>query len=533
MDSYKIILIFYLFLIYWFIIVFLDRRGLLKRYNISSYGPILQIRAVRGERLLERLGTVRRFWRAYANIGTVLMIMAMAFMFFLVINGAFTTFMVRPEPTELNEPRNWLLIPGLNTFIPMCAWIGFVVAMIVHELSHGILSIVERIKVKSMGLLLLVVPIGAFTEPDTEQLFGTPKGTGDKKVASAHERTRILSAGVMGNFVIAILAFLIFFGILFSIQPVGENVLYVYNVANGSPAAEYGIEPRSFITAMDGEGRVSVEELNNRLEKGKAVSLTILDRNGDKKAIVVRGEANEGVTVVFVEKGKPAAKAGIKEGMTIIKMDNRSIRSYEDFLSFMNDTVAGEEIKVWTKRGEVFEIKLEESPYYANRGYLGVGVANCALGMTVLEFPTRTYLEYLRDIPRMLFKSPASLLLLMSLPVLPLSMGGFSTFNPLLSHLYTPVGVASVFGAGIFSIADVLFWIAWINFYVGLFNCLPMYPLDGYYVFKEVLNPMLRMGIKEEAKKELVLKTIAIITAVIIFLSIVFMLVAPFVFELL
>ena len=132
MDSYNIILIFYLFLIYWFIILFLDKQGLLKRYNISLYGliPILQIRTVRGERLLERLGTVRRFWRAYANIGTVLMIMAMAFMFFLVINGAFTTFMVRPEPTELNEPRNWLLIPGLNTFIPMCAWVGFVVAML-------------------------------------------------------------------------------------------------------------------------------------------------------------------------------------------------------------------------------------------------------------------------------------------------------------------------------------------------------------------------------------------------------------------
>jgi len=526
MDSYNIILIFYLFLIYWVIILFLDKQGLLKRYNISLYGPIpiLQIRAVRGERLLERLGTVRRFWRAYANIGTVLMIMAMAFMFFLVINGAFTIFMVRPEPTELNEPRNWLLIPGLNTFIPMCAWVGFVVAMIVHELSHGILSIVERIKVKSMGLLLLLVPIGAFTEPDTDQLFGT---------ASAHERTRILSAGVMGNFVVAIAAFLIFFGILFSVQPVSENVLYVYDVANGSPAAEYGIEPHSFITAMDGEGGVSVEELNSRLEKGKTAYLTILDRKGNKKEIAVEGEVNEGVTVVFVEKGKPAAKAGIKEGMTIIKMDNRSIRSYDDFFSFMNDTVVGEEIEVWTKRGEVFEIKLEESPYYANRGYLGVDVANCALGMRVLEFPTRTYLEYLRGIPRMLFKSPASLLLLMTLPVLPLSMGGFSTFNPLLSHLYTPVGMASVFGAGIFSIADVLFWIAWINFYVGLFNCLPMYPLDGYYVFKEVLNPMLRMVIKEESKKELVLKTIAIFTAVIIFLSIVFMLVAPFVFELL
>ncbi len=536
MDSHSLIFLLYLFLAYWVIVTLLDRYGILKRYNISTYGPVLLIRTVRGEELLKRLSTRRRFWRAYANIGTCLMLISMLFMVILVLHGAFTTFVVKPEPTELNEPRNWLLIPGLNSFIPMCAWIGFVVAMIVHELSHGILSVVERIRVKSMGLLFMIVPIGAFTEPDTEQLFGISKSKGavteDKreKVASPRERARILSAGVMGNFVVALLALALFFTILYSVQPLSESVLYVYGVANDSPAAEYGIEPHSFIIGMDGGGAPSLEALNSRLKKG--VSLTILDRDGNEREIAVRGGAYEGVTVVMVERGKPAAKAGIKEGMTIIRMNNRSIRSYEDFFSFMNDTVPGEEIEVWMKGGGVFRVKLDRSPYYASRGYLGVGVANHALGMTVLAFPTREYLDYLRSIPHMLLSlSPVGVLLLMTLPVLPLSMGGFSTFNPMLSHLYTPVGVASIFGGSIFSIADILFWIGWINFYVGLFNSLPMYPLDGYYVFREALSPILRIGIKEERKKELVSKTIAIITAIIVSFAIIFMLVAPFAFK--
>jgi len=75
--------------------------------------------------------------------------------------------------------------------------------------------------------------------------------------------------------------------------------------------------------------------------------------------------------------------------------------------------------------------------------------------------------------------------------------------------------------------ADVLFWIGWINFYVGLFNCLPAIPLDGGYVFKEMLNPVLR-GVKEEDKKEKIAKAIASLIAIVIFSSIIFMLAGPY-----
>ena len=471
MDSHYLTLVLYVFLIYWFIVLVLDRKGILQRYDISAFGPILMIRTKRGQRLLERLakGELReRFWRTYANIGTILVLIAMTFMFILVLLGVYATFTVQPEPTELHAPRNWLLIPGLNEFIPLCAWVGLAVALVVHELSHAVLSTVEKIKVKSMGLLVALIPIGAFAEPDSEQLFGEKEkgkktveerelepesdkelkaGEGEKKkVATARERTRILSAGVTSNFFVALIAFALFFSILFAVQPVSE-----------------------------------------------------------------------GVGIVGVEKGFPAANTGIKEGMSIIRMDSEPIGDYRDFFAFMNSTTPGQVVEVQTI-DEKFIVRLEKSPY-DDIGFLGI-----------TPFPTKKYLEYLRGMPSSLASlSISGWLWLTLLPFLPLP-AGFSSFYPLLSHLYEPVGAVSFLGGGIFVIADVLFWIGWINFYVGLFNCLPAIPLDGGYVFREMLNPVLRIGIKNERKKERISKAITATIAIFIASSIAFMLVGPYLF---
>lgn len=552
MNPYYLTLMLYLFLIYWFIVLALDRKGILERYNISTIGPILMIKTKRGGRLLERLsnGARReRFWRVYANIGTVLVLVAMAFMFILVIYGTYATFMVHPEPSKVNEPRNWLLIPGLNEFIPMCAWVGFVIALVVHELSHAILGTVEKIKVKSMGLLVALVPIGAFAELDSEQLFGEKEKKSDeerieateagepekvrRKVATSRERTRILSAGVTSNFCVAFVAFLLFFAILFSVQPVSDNVLYVYNVADGSPAESLGMGAGMFITAVDGSPVTRVEELNTALEGKEGSVVTVLDKRGTERALVMhRGSESTGVTLLWVEKGLPAAKAGLTEGMRIIRMDTTSISSYDDFHAFMDRTKPAQVIEVQTDEKTV-SIELADSPF-ADIGYLGVLVANNPLGMFVVDFSAQEYLGGLRSIPSSFtsFSPPRwlnSWLWLTAMPIAPLLAGGFGGFNPILSHLYEPVGVASLFGGGIFWIADVLFWIGWINFYVGLFNCLPAIPLDGGYVFREMLNPVLRLGIKNEGKKEKISKVITATIAIFIASSIVFMLAAPYV----
>lgn len=475
------------------------------------------------------------------------MLIAMTFMFILVVRSVYVMALMPPEPTKIHEPRNWLLIPGLNEFIPMLAWIGFVIAIVVHELSHAVLSTVEKIKVKSMGLLVALVPIGAFAEPDSEQLFGEKKKesgkkrvdareageteTIGKKVATSRERTRILSAGVTSNFGVAFIAFLFFFAILFSVQPVNDTMLFVHKVLEGSPAEKFVIESGIVITGINGSKITdeSLERMNKALEEKTEIVFTVLDKNGKEREILIEGGYESvGLIIGGVVDGSPAYKAGLQEGMSIIRMDNEKIDDYVDFQNFMNQTIPGQIVEVETKGGK-FIVELEQVDP-DEKGYLGVFFNPYnSLGMIVVD--TKLYLESLQALPSFFVSlSPLQWLygwvLLTIMPIDP-PPSGFGGFNPLLIHLYEPVGVASFFGGGIFWTADVLFWVGWINFYVGLFNCLPAVPLDGGYVFREMLNPVLR-GIKGEKRKEKIVKAIVSLIAIVIFSSIIFMLFGPY-----
>ncbi len=90
-----------------------------------------------------------------------------------------------------------LLLPGIN--IPFLEGVlALIVILIVHEFSHGILAIAEKIKVKSMGIVSFgTVPIGAFVEPDEKML----ERAGNKTLS------RVLVAGVASNFIFSIIFF--------------------------------------------------------------------------------------------------------------------------------------------------------------------------------------------------------------------------------------------------------------------------------------------------------------------------------------
>ncbi|NYZ78361.1 hypothetical protein H0N96_03095 [Candidatus Micrarchaeota archaeon] len=81
-------------------------------------------------------------------------------------------------------PGVTLLIPFVT--VPWEAIFAIVIIMIVHELAHGVLCRIEKIRLRSSGLLLLgFLPIGAFVEPDEKQLAK----------AALPKKRRILAAG--------------------------------------------------------------------------------------------------------------------------------------------------------------------------------------------------------------------------------------------------------------------------------------------------------------------------------------------------
>ena len=536
----------YLFVLYWALVAFLSRRGILERYNITAWGPVLMVRTMRGQGFLDLLGRAKLFWRAFASIGIPVMFIGMLSMLAIVVLADYVLITqlqsgTIPEPGKFNEPRNIFLIPGLSEFIPL-TWglLGLAVTLIVHEFSHAVLCKVEGVRVKSMGILLAPIPIGGFAEPDEEELMGK-SGTGGKKVASKAERMRILSAGVMSNLVTALIAFTIFFAALGLVAP-SERVLVV-GVEDETPADAVGLEPGMAITHVNGARIESAGEFILRtsgVDPDSEITLRVLD-DGSARNISMPPERSDegkesGLLIDSVVRGSAAESAGLTENMVLKRIDERRIGSFADFASFMEDTRAGQTVQVEVFNStanctQVFNIILGAHPDGSQKGFLGIspriGRGLLFNGATIGEFPAREYLQALQRIPSKL-RGIEGWFIIFTLPIMGLGGEGFPS-HKILVNFYEPIGAAEPFGDAIFWIISATLWIAWINFYVGLFNCLPAVPLDGGHVFKDALGSIFNLRLKDRARSEELSRKIVTLFAVTIFSSFFLMIAIPWI----
>lgn len=591
---------------YWFLISILDRRGILEKYNISTFGPlpILMIRTTKGLKLLDVLARPKRYWRVFANIGILMMFVGMIAMFLVIAISdlaLYTSFLNNsvPEPGKYNAPRNILLIPGVNEFIPF-TWgvIALIVTLVVHEFSHAILCRVESIRVKSMGILFALVPIGGFAEPDDEQLFGKKEevkkelpltatieeieeweqrqneekekqlnemqngktavsGTAGAKpepavTATRTQRARILAAGVMANFCVAFVALLLFFGpVLGAIAPLSDAMIVGIN--ESSPAQLAGLQENMVITQVDDTTVSTGMDFLSYLETVKpGDSLRIqASKDGvvsvyDLKVPSSPEECFSGVPVGGVVEGSPAEAAGIEPGMTMLRINDTRMRSIASFIDFMEGTEANQTIEVevlppanysgaLTENGTaVFEVKLAANPSGGENGFLGViygsdGILECQmLGISIWMPQSKSYLEALKQIPSLL-DQPVGWIILFGLPIYGFAGEGFRGFSGTIAQFYQPVGWAEPLGVGIFWIANSLLWIGWLNFYVGLFNCLPAVPLDGGHVFRDYTYSFIYRFTRNEAVSERVSNSITASFSMLILFSFLFMIFGPFI----
>jgi len=594
-----------IFLMYWFLISILDRRGILEKHNISTFGPlpILMIRTTKGLKLLDILARPKRYWRVFANIGILMMFAGMAAMFLVVAISdlaLYTSFLNNsvPEPGKYNSPRNILLIPGINEFIPF-TWgvIALVVTLVVHEFSHAILCRVENIRVKSMGILYALVPVGGFAEPDDEQLFGKKEevkkelpltatieeieaweqkereetklkemqngdtaskapektNTAPEVTATRTQRARILAAGVMANFCVAFVALLLFFGpVLGAIAPLSDAM--IWNVNESSPAQLAGLQKDMVITQVDDTNITTGMDLLSYLETVEpGDSLRIHASKDDIVSIYELKvpsspeECFSGVPVGGIVEGSPAEAAGIETGMTMIRINDTRMRSIASFVNFMEGTKPDQTVEVemlpsanytgeLTENGTaVFNVQLASHPTEGeNGGFLGImyggnGTLDCPiLGISILMPQSQFYLEALKQIPSLLAE-PVGWILLFGLPIYGFAGEGFRGFSGTIAQFYQPVGWAEPLGVGIFWIANSLLWIGWLNFYVGLFNCLPAVPLDGGHVFRDYTYSIMYRFTKNDSISERFSNSITASFSMLILFSFLFMIFGPYI----
>jgi membrane-associated protease RseP (regulator of RpoE activity) len=511
--------------LYWILAILIGNSKFMKDRGISTWGPVILVRTTRGLNLLEKLGRPKRLWRAIASAGVPLVVLSMCYFLALVLLMSYLMIRSPPEPSSYNAPRNILLIPGVNQYIPVVwGWIALFVTLVVHEFAHGILSRVEGVRVKSMGLAFLVAPVAAFVEPDDAELFGTAE---KPAIASRTARIRILSAGVVSNFIVAAIAIALFFGpVIGAISPVDRVV--VADVQNGSAGDLAGFQQQMIVLNAGGAVVKDLDGLYSGLSKSMGPSDLFVLYDQREKKIALQGAPHRGIMIVSVFPDSPAAKAGMPSKFVIWAIDGRPIGGLEGFRSLMNATNPGENITISTSQGD-YQVKLASKP--DGTSLVGIGIAGDALyagGVTFQEFPAEQLLSILGNLPS--YGINTFLAVFLSMPfsgIAGQTAGGFPGFSGWIENFFEPSGWAAPLGYYFFWIANILFWVAWINLYAGLFNCLPAVPLDGGHIFRDLVQAGLERVVNAK-KAEQLTRTVVAIFAWLIFTSLIISLMAPY-----
>ena len=223
--------------------VYLQKRKLLEPRNLSLVGPIVMWKTGRGRNLIDRLARPKRFWRIFGDLSIVLVGATMLATTLLLLWEAT---LVQSAAVRANPPSPDLLLglPGINRLIPLGYGVfGLAVAIVLHEFCHGILARAVNIKVRSVGAIFLVVPIGAFVEPDEEELRALPP----------RQRARLYAAGPATNILLALLfGFLFSTVMLSSVAPAHNGVGIIGFTQPWSGAGNATMHPYTIITSVNG-----------------------------------------------------------------------------------------------------------------------------------------------------------------------------------------------------------------------------------------------------------------------------------------
>ncbi|MFD1647226.1 site-2 protease family protein [Haloarchaeobius litoreus] len=325
------------FVLYWMLVWAAKKEDLLPSY-VSTQGPILLVHTKRGRKFLNWLAQPKRFWRAWSNIGLGIALVVMFGAFLFLLQGAILTIQNPPAPSAVNQPRNVLVIPGVNDFLPVAAapgiLFGLLVGLVVHEGGHGLLCRVEDIEIESMGIgLLAVLPVAAFVEPNEE----------NRRKASRGAQSRMFAAGVTNNFAITVVAFALLFGPVAGSIGVASGAL-VGGALPGSAAADAGIDGGDRITAADGTPVENNSHFQELVDEQNASRLE-LEVNGDRTVTMNRS--------VLVTGALTDGPANLSAGDTITAVNGTAVSTtpgFEDAVRASPGPVA-----VTTKDGETKE----------------------------------------------------------------------------------------------------------------------------------------------------------------------------------
>ena len=493
-------------------IILLDRFKLLEKYNMSRiWAVVLMWRTQKGKGLIEKLASAQRFWNAFAILGLFILFLGMISMFLLIFASTITVLFA--GFTKTVSAKEVLVLPGINPYVPLVyGLIGLIFAVVVHEFSHGIQATANRIKVRSMGVLFFIVPIGAFMEPDEDEV----------KRSSRMKKIKMYASGPIINFIFAFIFISLFSGVMmtsltspgdpFTVTSISENSSLMYTLEH-HPVGIFDINGTEVSSSRD------IYEFNGP-EPGSLIYVNMKTKEGSSRYPAVAG-----VVITSITKKSPAYDNEIKKGSIILSMNGRYINSRKDVSDILDPTMAKDNITLVLLEPDTDDegrIKLEiHPPHWLNssleydldvrlpnynprtlnitltdkynfipledfkgRGFLGIGSSYLGISgigsselLRVVRSPISSAKGPLGAIGNLMYMTFS----------LPLSRTIVPFHSPLID-VYEVNGPLSILPEPIFwFLTNCFFYLFWLNILLALFNALPAYPLDGGFIFKDSL----------------------------------------------
>ena len=211
-----------------------------------SYGVLFMRRTERFKALIGAIANVSpRAWKVISTMAVFVCFGAMAYGLWLIFGVA-----ANVAAGLIHVPGLQFILPTYSAvgtsgpgyiLIPFWFWLITIAAILVpHELSHGIITRAEKLRLKSVGLLLFAIFPGAFVEPDEKHL----------KRAPLISRLRVYAAGSFANFTVAaVILVLSMFIIWPSVAAPGVTLL---DVNSTGPAGIAGLKTGMALDTVNG-----------------------------------------------------------------------------------------------------------------------------------------------------------------------------------------------------------------------------------------------------------------------------------------
>ncbi len=365
------------------------------------------------------------------------------------------------------------------------------VAVYLHELGHFLTARRAGVKVEEFGIGLPprllgikrgetiysvnALPLGAFVRTAGENDPTVPRSLAGK---GPWTRLGVYAAGPVVNIFLAFILFSAF--LLLPISVVTGNGLMVHSVAENSPAEEAGIEAGDIILELDGQPVHTWQEMQDTINSGEEGTeiAVLLQKDGSQEEATLEPKLDPtlqrriiGVLLCWnmvsqVDEGSPAYEAGIRPGDTILSINGQPVYNTESMSSALSSAKEDEEIPLVLLRGE--ETVSTSLP----------GVSDETLSGVELRWVDGAHLEQERLPVWRAVYSGASYIIRM--PALIIEAIPLIRESPDMA-LVGPIGAGQLTVEAVrsFGFSNILFMASIISLGIGMFNFLPIPPLDG------------------------------------------------------